>query len=543
MGNPLDNGAATRAGSLRGAEWGALLVAAIVMVAFRLHAFDLPLETDECNYAYIAARLLQGDWLYVDVWDHQPFGVFTLFAGVIAFFGDSPLVFRCMATAFSLASLVLVYLILRKGSGTGAASLGALLFAIASSDPGTAGEGCNREIYMNTLILAAWYMALCRTPSTRWTIFASGCALAIASSIKTIVAVHWVLLAMWIIWDTWRNASVTGRARSVATALLLFATGPLILWVGASFYFGVTGRWNKFVDAVFLFNLSYSGGGESFITRFVRFFSPPRHPFAFDSALPLWIGAIGAMLWLIVDTAIRRPRNAVAVLCLIAAGFVAVCLPNRFWPHYYYFLIPTAVIAVSMFVGRVADWAQGSVRSASAGRIAAALIYALVPTLLLVTEYQEYLRHHNPLGITLKRYNTRDFWGRAQGENVRRVTDPTDEIFVFGHDTSIYYYSKRKCASRFTMITGLQSPYAGADGRRAILMKELRERLPRLILVLFDEPPFPEWRAFLKEQYTEPIGWDFKDGTREPIMFVVARKDQPVQQIDWNWDRSEVGGW
>lgn len=542
MENPLDNGVTPRHPAPRWAEWGALLFAGAVLVVFRLHAFGLPLETDECNYAYIGSRLLESDRLYVDVWDHQPFGVFGLFAGVIAVFGDAPIVFRCLATVFSLVSLSLVYLLLRRRGGTGPAFLGAMLFAIASSDPGTAGEGCNREIYMNTLILAAWYFALRQTPTASWLMFASGCALAIASSVKTIVAIHWAFLAAWIIWDTWRTVVVSERVKSIAKALLVFAAGPLILWVGASAYFGATGRWSEFVDAVFLFNLSYSGSAEGFFTRFVDFFSPPRHPFAFDSALPLWIGAVGAILWLIVDAAAHRSRDALAILFLTIAGYIAVCLPNRFWPHYYYLLIPAAVIAVSMFVGYLANWSQRSIRSTSIGSSAAGFIYAVVPILLLVTEYREYL-HQPHFGITVKRYNSRDFWGRAQGEKVRQVTDPGDEIFVFGHDTSIYYYSKRKCASRFTMITGLQSVYSRADERRAILMDELRERPPRLILVLFDEKPFPEWRAFLEEYYTEPIGWDFKDGTQEPIMFVVARKDKPVKQIDWNWDRSEAGGW
>jgi hypothetical protein len=75
------------------------------------------------------------------------------------------------------------------------------------------------------------------------------------------------------------------------------------------------------------------------------------------------------------------------------------------------------------------------------------------------------------------------------------------------------------------------------------MMAELEKHLPRLILVLFDEQPFPQWRAFLDEHYGEPIGWDFHDRTGKPIMFVLARKDKPIAPIDWNWDRKEVGGW
>jgi hypothetical protein len=143
----------------------------------------------------------------------------------------------------------------------------------------------------------------------------------------------------------------------------------------------------------------------------------------------------------------------------------------------------------------------------------------------------------------VNRYNSRDFWGRAQGHNLRRVTNPDDVVFVYGNDAEIYYYSQRRCASRFTMITGVQAAYSGVETRRRILMDELRANRPRVILLLFDEPPFPEWLAFLQEHYTEPVGVDYHDRTGEPILLVLARKDAPIESIDWDWDRSAVGGW
>ena len=64
-----------------------VLAASVALDLVRLHAFDLPLETDEANYAYIGARLLDGEKLYVDLWDHQPPGVYVLFAAAISLFG------------------------------------------------------------------------------------------------------------------------------------------------------------------------------------------------------------------------------------------------------------------------------------------------------------------------------------------------------------------------------------------------------------------------------------------------------------------------
>jgi len=542
------HGSTTGANRVSRPEWVGLALAATLLVAFRLHAFDLPLETDECNYAYIGSRLLAGDRLYLDVWDHQPFGVFALFAGAIAMFGDAPEVFRWTATAFSLASLALVFAMLRRTASPIAAVAGAFLFAMASSDPGTAGEGCNREIYMNTLILAAWYLAAARGGQNRrvspCSLFLAGSALAVASAIKTVVAVHWLLLAIWIAWDRAAAAPHGLRIRAATRTIALFAFGPILLWAVAFAYFGGTGRIHEFVDAVFLFNVGYSGGGSSFASRFVDFFRPKRHPFIFDSAMPLWFAGAAGTLWLAFEAVQRRDRTATAVLALVVSGFVAVCLPAHFWPHYYYLMIPPLVIAFALGADRLA----GGLRSRRAGRTdfdrsLTWLVYGVIVVGLFFTQYRDYLKQP-PFGITVKRYNSRDFWGRAQGENVARVTDPDDEVFVFGNEAEIYYYAQRRCASRYTMVTALQVGGPTAGDRLRTLIDDLKAHPPRLIVVLFDiQDPPEEWKTFLRERYTDPVGWDFHDQTGKPIMFVVARKDRPIAEINWDWDRSSVGGW
>jgi len=529
------------------ATWPAfvgLAFACVILIAFRLHAFDLPLETDECNYAYIGSRLLAGDRLYADVWDHQPFGVFVLFASAIALFGDAPEVFRWMATGSSVVSLLLVYAIARRGTGPGAACTAAMLFALASSDPGTAGEGCNREIFMNTLVLAAWWLAMRRSPAGAWSTLAAGGAIGVASTLKTVVVVHWALLALWMALDTRRHAAIGLRTRQTLVSLALFAVAPACVWLAASAYFGLTERFGVFVDAVFLFNVSYADGSGGLLDRLGTFFSPPRHPFIFDSALPLWIGGVLASAWLAFDAAVRRDALAAAILLLGVAGFMAICLPGRFWPHYYALLVPVVVIAVPVVVGRLADRLHQSGRlRPRVARVSGGVLLAVFPLWLFNTEYDAYLSQP-PFGITVNRYNSRDFWGRAHGENVRRVTEPGDEVFVYGNEAEFYYYARRRCASRYTMITAIHSGYAGHETHRTIMLEELKRRKPRLICVLFDEDPFDEWTAFLEEYYSAPIGWDYHDRTGELIMFVVARKDRPpTDRIDWNWDRSAVGGW
>lgn len=514
-----------------------LLLAAAVLVLMRLHAFALPLETDECNYAYIAGRLLAGDRLYVDVWDHQPFGIFALLAGVIAVFGDGMLVFRLLAMVLSLATLAGVYAMARRSAGEVAGVAAAGLFALASADPGTAGEGCNREIYMNACIVAAWWLGL-RRDRPRWRETAgAGAALAIGSTIKTIVAVHWLLLAGWLVARAIGAIESAPRWRRAVAVLLAFGLPPLVVWAVALAYFSATGRAAEFVEAVFTVNLSYSGGGGGFFPRFADFFTPRRHPFIFDSAWPLWLVGGAGYIVLLATAVVRRSATHAALVLLGAANYVATCLPAQFWPHYYYLMVPSLAASAGVVIVEVAAWAASKWRVNTAALCGAAAL--ALAAWLGYTQYRHYLSQP-PLGITINRYNTRDFWGRAMGHKVASVTAPSDTVFVYGSDAAIYYYADRRCASRFTMLAGIHHGYAGFERRRNLLMADLRRAMPTVILVLFDEPPFEEWTAFLHEHYSEPVGWDFKDGTQEPIMFVVTRKDSPILPIEWSWDRSEV---
>ena len=49
-----------------------LLAAAALLLWYRSLNFSAPLDPDEANYGFIGSRLLDGDRMYVDVWDQQP---------------------------------------------------------------------------------------------------------------------------------------------------------------------------------------------------------------------------------------------------------------------------------------------------------------------------------------------------------------------------------------------------------------------------------------------------------------------------------------
>ena len=470
-----------------------LVFGVVVLVLFRLHAFDAPLEVDECNYASFGRGLLAGDQLYVDLWDHQPPGMFAYTAGLIALFGSSPVVFRVASTIAAATTLVLVYAVCKRAMGERACWLAAGLFAIASSDPGIAGEGCNREIYMNLLGVAGlWLILLPRW----WALLLAGLCFGISSLLKTVVAAQWLCLFATILiievrgsrsWQVpWRSA-------------LLFAVGPVLVWACTFAYFGATGRFGVFCEAVFTYNVAYGRLDVPLLSKLTGFFRHGMEHAVFRSAAILWLaGALGTLLlpWK------RRSRFALLAVAYAAGSFVAVCLPGRFWHHYYMLLLPSLVIGSAAVCDRLMPTATDRSRAGFAYGYA-----GLIVLVLLASQFVCYLTRE-PDDVALHRYGRRMSWAREQGWRVRRLTEPGDTIYVAGIDLGIYYYSGRRCPTRFVLPAMLAGEGESAARRRRLFVEDLRADRPRLILLVRGTAYLAELDRFIREVGYLKVGQD-----------------------------------
>lgn len=530
-------------------DYVVLAGAVLLLILLRMHAFAAPLEVDECNYAYIGQRLAAGDRFYVDVWDHQPPGMFWFSAVLVGLFGSGEIVFRVAAMVATIGTLILIHAICRQTMSRVAAGFAAILFALASSDPGVAGEGCNREVYMNLLVAAAVLLLL---GGKQWHILLAGFCLGLASLLKTVVVTQWLLLVMGLI--AWRFlarrrvqlsgpgatedhgvASQTRATRNGETLALvvlrnlgLFAGGAAVIWMIVCAVLLADGRFDSFIDATFVYNLGYGQINVPIVQKLAGFFmqnGDPRFD-VFRSAAPIWIlGSIGlvALPWR------RDPRFAITMVAFALGSFLAVCLPGRFWNHYYMLMLAPMVIASAAVVDRILRIGG----SASAGgehrsRFAAMICGGVFIAALAACQWYYYL--DKPADqIAAFRYHGRMVWAREQGLRVKQVTDPNDTIYVAGLDAGIYYYSQRICASRYTMVTHLAGDDSAAEQRREHLAQDLRDHKPRLILIIAAKstPFIPELDRFIRDHQYVKVGED------PGRMIVLCDPARLIATIDW----------
>ena len=126
-------------------------------------------------------------------------------------------------------------------------------------------------------LLAAVWMLLRRDAPAGWEALLAGLFLGLGSTIKTVMAAQWLLLAAWLVVWSWKAHAAEKRYRATITSLLMFGAGPALVWAAVFGYFAVTGRFAEFYEAVFQFNLSYSDVAPAYWQRFVDFFRAPVH--------------------------------------------------------------------------------------------------------------------------------------------------------------------------------------------------------------------------------------------------------------------------
>ncbi len=480
---------------------GVVTACVLLLVLIRLHAFPAPLETDECNYAYIGERLAEGGRLYEDVWDHQPPGVFALTAVVGGVFGFGPLAFKVLATVAAAITLVGVYVVCRMIFGQRSAWFAAALFAIAASDPGMAGEGCNREVYMNAL--GVWALAMVLR-DRGWALVGAGVCLGLSSLLKTVTAAPWLFVLVAVVLTSQpRSAAGIGR-RALALAI-----GPLVIW-GATFgYFAATGRLTAFVDAAFIYNLDYGEVAAPLGRKLIGFFDAW---LVFRSLLPLWcIGVVGyfALPWR------NEPRIAAILTAFLLGNYLAASLPGKFWPHYYLLLFPSLVIGSAALY----SWLPTAPRKVYAGGMF---------VMVLAGQFVFYLAQE-PEALAAPRYGPRMVWARDIGRRVGEATALGDYVYINHIDVGVYYYGGRRCPTRYTLATHLIGETPTAAKRRSIFLAELQEHPPRLILLTPGLPFIPELDTFIRAQGYVMAGED------PGRLTVLCLPDRPIAPTDWRW--------
>ena len=323
----------------------------VVAVAARVHGlFISSIDADEGLYLVIAQNWLLG-WLpYISVWDQHPPGLPALLAIVQNIVPDPVLgarlaaIVATMVTALMMHSFCVRYLH-RPGVGL----IAALLYIVCISR--WTGLAANTEVFNNACTTAAAYLlyGAARSPSAGWLrAVIAALILGVGLQIKYVIFPEAVILCLGYLFASYRLNRDLRSLALVAGLLVLagcFPTGIAIL------YFWLHGALQAFLGA----NI---GSNVAYLQMMLPLASVVR--FSVSGIAPVVASILIAGY--VMMCSVRKHSFAVLspaawILLWGAAALIDVCLPLKFWPHYYFALYPPACIA-----GVLALWVEADDR-------------------------------------------------------------------------------------------------------------------------------------------------------------------------------------
>ena len=487
-----------RAGLVRSVGWLAtrplLTLLSYVLAAFAMRWFSLRasvIDWDETTDLLDARALLQGHSLYAEVWDFKPPGIFWLLTGLEALFDDAIVPLRVLGALLVAGSAYCLNRTLRliAPAAGEAAFMGGLLFVSTLSFNGFSnaiGRGLGLEVntehfFIFFTCLAFWIGLRGRDQPVR--LLLAGLTLGAGFVVKYFVLVDFVLLAYAIaVWPQpggrlrWLHFPGAKRLAGIAMLSIGFAL-PWLL--AAGWFYAFSGHWDAFRAVTF-----HSGSGYASSLSALRALR-----FAADL---LYLGGVTSlcMLAALVQALgparqLREGRIAKLLLLWLAADFLAVCLPGKFFLHYLYQCFPPLCLLAGLLFSPALLPKEIARR-----RWLAAVTGFVLLCIPVVAALKIHFRFGQP------------DMPRRVATYIERHADPQRPIYVFNYPHVVYYLTDRLPPTRYVHPSILSNPQhaqaAGVDiGREWERIFELQPQY----VVYATGSPHAEFEARLSQEY------------------------------------------
>lgn len=448
---------------------------------------------DEGVYQTIGQALVSGEVLYRDIHDNKPPLIYFL-----SMVGSQP-VMRGVLLVWMVASTMLFYRLTKKVFGQLAAGVLTALFGIATSIPFLEGNVANAENFFITTTIGGmwctWRAILSKDRKIRLRMALVGGIVFGIGSLFKIPAMFDGLAAGVLI----ASAALTKGGRSYWWAAGAMGLGFIAPWVGVGIFELVQGAWGNFINEAIFQNIGYLsswGQGKT-------------------SPLSIITGeTVGGRLLIctVLSGAMVAARKHLSMPTVFSGvwlvwAFFGARLSGRPYAHYFLQVVPPFLL----FLGCV--WEEKKYL----GKMAV-LTGIVASTVLILTSHLWFYKtlpyYGNFLGFATGGVSQKQYFEYFDASvpkmyllasYISSVTMPTERIFIWGDQPSIYALSRRMPVGRFTTAYHV----ADFDPTQEETMKAISESRPRIIIWMNNQDrPFPVLAQLLAHEYikTREVG-------------------------------------
>lgn len=449
----------------------AIILVILLVAGIRFRLCDFPLERDEGEYAYAGQLILQGIPPYQLAYNMKLPGTYAAYAAIMAVFGQTPAGIHWGLIVVNSASILLVFLIVRRLFDPLAAVAAGAVFALFTIRPLLMGLAAHATHFVTLFALLGMFLLLKALGGNRSALyFASGLCFGSAFLMKQPGIFFGIFGGLYLCGRAWptaaeRLAFIRKLAGFSVGAILPYAVTCLILWragVFSKFWF-----WTVSYARAYGSELSLQEGLREFANRMVL---QKEH---IGGILFLIVFGMAAFLWK------RKLReNALFTLGWLGFSFLAVSVGLYFRGHYFIMLYPAVAMLAGVGVSALAG-VPPRLRIVSAAApifftfVLANALYADKKTYFLGAprEACRYVYGANPFPEAL-----------VVGDYIRDHSSAETRVAVIGSEPEIYFYAHRLSATGYIYTYALveEQPYSSVMQREMI--QEIESVKPEIVV-------------------------------------------------------------
>ncbi len=509
-------------GNGRAILWLLLVLAVVAIIRIRL--LEMPLERDEGEYAYAGQLLLQGVSPYKAAYNvtlKLP-GTCVAYALALETFGQTRGAIHGALILVNLATVVVVFLVMRRMGGDGAGVVAAAIFALLSISPPGLGLAAHATHFVMLPALAGIFLLQDldeHTPAPR--VFFAGLLLGLALLMKQTGAAFGLFAMVWIVWcersfqnGNWRRLAVRSGCLAAGGLLPFLVTCGLIIYAGdfASFRLW-TFQYAYAHEAV----LTFMQGINTMIYVVVPLFK---------AAGGLWSLAGLGLLLLFGEPSLKRWR-------LFIVGFVffsCVAVWPGWRPHYFIQLFPAAGILAGVAF-RAAPAVLSRLKFSFSPTLISLPVFSAA-TLSPLIQWNDIYFRLTPEQATRKIYNADHPFVESVmvGEYLAERCPPEDRIVVLGSEPQIYFYSQRRSVTGYICTFPLMEPQPYAVDMHKEMIRQIEQGRPEYVIFVHTAGSWWQYR----DSNTMIFDW-FGPYQRKNLELVGLVEIRPGEPTQYRW--------
>src|SRR3989338_629815 len=466
-----------------------LVLAAVLLAVSSL--LDVPMFNDEGVWAYIGRIWADHGLLpYTGAIENKATGIYMLYALSHKLFGANIWFPRLVAIVSILLTGEIIRRLAKKLSGAARAGIIAMSIFLFTMPLGVVdGASAETETFMNLWRVLTFLLILSafERPSKehQWRVLLAGVFFSWAIAFKQLAITDGLPLLVFIYFLHEKKVRVT------VSSLLIFVIGAVAGTIISLIPFLISGGTiPDYLDGAWIILTQSGSSPHGLVARVSGFF---RHFFL----EPLFFFSVGLLGYLALWKRMKVYLPlAVPLLVWALTDFIAYNADGWYLGHHFKVFIPSWAVIFGIVAHYVLE--NLHIRSENTEqKIAPQSLFVVLMSILIIffipfnREYYQNVRKYI-------KGNVHDHRLRDLGLYAKQLTAPGDYIYVWGfHIGPTYYYSARLPPSRY-----FSEPFLGRPGALAEVQSDLGRNVPKLIIVLEEKFPLPEWlRSYIDERY------------------------------------------